>query len=61
MRRDGLDELKFKIICGAQNGYELMDLDAGILMKLRLDFENDLPLDEGFNGLMVEKIAVAKA
>ena len=61
MRRDGLDELKFKLFCEAQNGYELMDLDAGILTKLRSDFENDLSLDEGFSGLMVEKIAVGKA
>jgi hypothetical protein len=41
--------------------FELIDLESGIMTKLRSHFENDLSLDEGFSGLMVEKIAVGKA
>lgn len=58
LRRDKLDEHRFKLLTKTATGQELLDLDVSCIKKLRDDFENDSPFDlSNFPGLIVEKVA----
>lgn len=62
LRRDGLDELRYKLLTKTPNGSELMDLDVSCIKKLGDDFEGDSPFDLGsFAGLIAEKVASGTA